>query len=177
MSARLRAQPDLESACRTILDDIVALHGAEFGLIQLAVEDGSLVLVDQRGFDQLFVTSFRRVTKKDGTACARALRSGHAVLIEDVQTDKEFAPFRDLARKIGFRSVQSTPLVSSQGSLVGVVSTNFSHPHEPTPIEMQTLETYSGVAADYLLQKIGAAETTATAEVMYQKLLRQAPLN
>jgi hypothetical protein len=33
--------------------------------------------------------------------------------------------------------------------LLGIVSTHFAHVHEPTPMEMNTLAAYGGIAAEY----------------------------
>jgi hypothetical protein len=35
-------------------------------------------------------------------------------------------------RRCSIRSVQSTPLVTTGGELVGMISTHWSHPHRPT---------------------------------------------
>ncbi|HVY58612.1 MAG TPA: GAF domain-containing protein [Xanthobacteraceae bacterium] len=149
MSARLRAEPDLKSAMARLLTDVVALHGAEFGDVQLAA-DGILFLVDQSGFDAPFVTAFKHVEVSSTTACARAFRHRAAVLIRDVGEDPEFQPYRAAAVMAGFRAVQSTPLIGTDGTCIGVVSTHFANPHMPTAIEMQTLDDYARVAADFV---------------------------
>ncbi len=160
MSVRLHAERDLEGAVSRILTDVVALHGAEFGDAQLAVED-NLYLVDQRGFDPAFLAEFKVVSVSASTVCARAFRARRSVLVEDVNEDRDFEPYRASARHAGFRAVQSTPLVGADGSCIGVVSTHFANPHRPTHIEMQTLEEYSRLAADFLL-RLAPAEQFAS---------------
>src|SRR5712672_3592600 len=154
MTARLHCAPDLESAVEIILDDVIALHGAEYGDIQLCAGD-ELVLVAQRGLSEEFVRVFQRVRPIGGCACARAMRNGSSVIIYDVEQDEEYAPFRAIARQANYRSVQTTPLMASGGMLLGMVSTLFRHPHQPTPIEMSTINSYAQIAASALRQKLG----------------------
>lgn len=73
LSRRLRTAETFELAIATILEDVVALLGAEYGNIQLPVED-DLVIVAQRGLNEAFLKTFKRVKKDDGSACGRALR-------------------------------------------------------------------------------------------------------
>lgn len=170
MTARLKAERDFEGTVRTVLKDVVALHGAEFGDVQLVV-DGALLLVDQLGFAGEALSRFRVVRRSDGTACARAFRSRRAVVIGDLREDGEFAPYREIADQLGFRAVQSTPLITSQNACIGVVSTHFAQPHEPTAIEMQTLGAYAGLAADLLVKRLGAGELKPRAKAMSDALL------
>jgi hypothetical protein len=44
-----------------------------------------------------------------------------SIMINDVRQDDRFAPFRALAASAGFRAVQSTPLISSSGALLGII--------------------------------------------------------
>ena len=83
----------------------------------------------------------------------------------------QFAPYREIADQLGFRAVQSTPLITSQNACIGVVSTHFAQPHEPTAIEMQTLGAYAGLAADLLVKRLGAGELKPRAKAMSDALL------
>ncbi len=154
MSARLHAQSSFERAVKVILDDSIALHGAELGNIQLLAGD-HLVIVMQRGFKAPFLESFRKVPIDDGTACGRALRTKQPVLVSDIETDQEYAPYRTTARAAGYKSVMTVPLVTSSGFFVGTVSNHFVNKHKPTSIEMNTLKHYGKIAADHLHQLLG----------------------
>jgi GAF domain-containing protein len=156
MRARLRSAVDLPAAVYRILDDVIALHGAEYGDLQLLAKD-RLVMVAQRGFAPTFVRAMRYVRRDAGTVCARALRNGCSLVVNDVRADRDFAPY--LAPKYGIRflAVQSTPLIAADGERIGVVSTHFANVHEPSPIEMQILAQYGRSAADHLQELRGAA--------------------
>jgi len=169
MTQRLFQKRTFEEAIQALLDDVIALHGAEYGNVQLPVGD-ELAIVAQRGLSRAFFDAFRRVKKDDGCACGRALRLGASVVISDVETDPGFAAFRKDARTAGFRAVQSTPFFTKDGNLLGVVSTHFANVHEPSQIEMQTLKTYSVVAADYACRLLRGSTLAAKAEQMSEEL-------
>src|SRR5262249_37631055 len=173
MTQRLQAQCSFEAAIETLLNDVVALHGAEYGDLQLLVGD-DLVVVAQRGFTAPFLRTFRRVSRADGCACGRALRAGRTVVVTDVTKDPDYAAFRAEAAAAGYRSVQSTPIATSRGRVLGMVSTLFANVHEPTPIELETLRRYSGVAADYLEDLIDGDALAARAERMHEALYADA---
>jgi hypothetical protein len=59
MTKRLRTQRTVEAAVAQILDDGMALNGAEYGTFQLPMGD-SLLLVEHRGFTSHFSTCFAR---------------------------------------------------------------------------------------------------------------------
>jgi GAF domain-containing protein len=169
MVRRLEPKESFEEAIHTILDDVIALHGAEYGNIQLPIGD-DLVIVAQRGLSEAFLQTFRRVRKDDGCACGRALRSGASVIIRDVENDPEFVEFSKDAASAGFRAVQSTPMFNRDGKFLGVVSTHFVQVHEPTEIEMAALREYSFVAAEHAYQLLGASTLAAKAEQMNAEL-------
>ena len=169
MTQRLFKSKTFEGAVQAVLDDVIALLGAEYGNVQLAIGD-QLVIAAQRGLTADFLKTFRRVKKDDGSACGRALRLGETVIIRDVENDSGFAPFCPDAKKAGFRSVQSTPFLTKDGNVLGMVSTHFAHAHEPTPIEMQTLKTYSVVAAEHLHKLLGDVPLAIKAKQMSDEL-------
>jgi len=176
LSKRLHAADTFEDVVETVLDDTIALLGAEYGNVQLPVGD-ELVIVAQRGLSARFLNAFRRVTKDDGTACGRALRLRKTVVIRDVEKDAEFAAFLRDAKAAGFRAVQSTPFFTSDGLLLGIVSTHFANAHEPTAIEIKTLQAYSVVAAEYAYRLLGTSMLAAKAEQMNGKLYASASVS
>ena len=148
MTRRLVRKSAFEGVVQTILDDVIALLGAEYGNVQLPIGD-ELAIVAQRGLSASFLRAFWRVKRDDGSACGRALRAGVPVIISNIEQDDDFAVFRRDARDAGFRAVQSTPMFTRDGVLFGIVSTHFANVHEPTPLEMSTLKAYGGIAAEY----------------------------
>jgi len=174
MTGRLLGQNTLAGGLRTILNDVIALHGAEFGNIQLAIDDATLALVEHRGFDRPSLYSLRRVAKGGSAASARAFATRKPVIIPDLSKDPALAPYHHLARGIGIRAMQATPFIAARGKCVGVVSTHFANVHTPTDIEMETLQQYGFVAADFIISKTHGADLAAIADACFQQLIADA---
>ncbi len=153
-----------------VLTDAIALQGAEFGDVQLPAEEGVLLIVEQVGFKTPFLQAFREVRPTDGCACGRALRTRKPVVIPDIRADEEFRPFLEVAEAAGFRAVETTPLFTDAGVLIGFVSTHFATVHTPTKIEMDTLIAYSRIAADHLCGLLGGEDIGTKAWSMHRAL-------
>jgi GAF domain-containing protein len=157
MLQRLRAARDLKETLAVAVTDVVALHGAERGNIQLFDGGGRLVIVAQVGLSAEFLRTFARVEVQDGTVCARCARQGETVFVPDVQQDAGFAPWADLARRVPFRSVLSSPIGSPPGS-VGIVSVHFANRFSPSQLELRSLEGYCAQLAGVLLGHVGGPD-------------------
>src|SRR6266513_2379568 len=105
MTRRLVQNGTFDGAIQTVLDDVIALHGAEYGNLQLPIGE-QLAIVAQRGLSADFLETFWRVGKDDGSACGRAWRLGGSVVIPDIERDAAFAVFRQGAKRAGFRALQ-----------------------------------------------------------------------
>jgi|SRR3569833_1037634 len=165
LMGRLRRCRAFHEAVQTILNDTVALHGAEYGDLQL-LDGDTLLIVAQRNLTPEFLKTFREVTVAEASACGRALGACATVVVEDVEKDSEYADFREAARQARYRSVQTTPLCTSGGRIIGMVSTLFVNPHLPTKIELATLDKYSVAAADYLFELLDGKELGSEARRM-----------
>ena len=100
MYLRLRSCNSFGAAISTVLKDVVALHGAEFGNIQLVVDD-KLLIVAEWGLQSAFLLAFKEVSRSDGCACGRAWKLAEPTVIEDVDRDQDYEPFREIAREAG----------------------------------------------------------------------------
>jgi PAS domain S-box-containing protein len=151
LTTQLLGARDMTTALYQVLDASIAVQQADFGNIQVydpAI--GALEIVAQRGFKQDFLNAFRIVGIDDESAWARAMRQGKQVTIEDVENDPAYVPYRETAAAAGFRAVQSTPLVSRRGDLMGILSTHFRRPHLPTQRKLRMLDLYARQAADVI---------------------------
>jgi GAF domain-containing protein len=174
MTARLLSQHTLAGGLRTILNDVIALHGAEFGNIQLAIDNDTLALIEHRGFDQPSLQSLRRVARSGAAVSARAFASRKPVIIPDLFQDRALAPYHSLANAMGVRAMQATPLIDSGGKCVAVVSTHFANVHTPTEIEMETLQQYGFVAADFIISRSQGLDLAAIADASFRRLMADA---
>jgi PAS domain S-box-containing protein len=164
LSGRLLSADDLAMALDDVLENAIATCGADFGNIQLLKpRTEALEIVAQRGFRQDFLNYFREVRVEEGSACARALEDGERILIEDVELDPAFEPHRRIAASAGYRAVQSTPLKSHGGRIVGILSTHFRTPHRVPERDQQLLDLYARHAAD-LIERLRYEEALRDAD-------------
>jgi GAF domain-containing protein len=113
---------ELNEGLAEMLRASIQMMGADKGNVQILDDRGILTIAAQQGFDQPFLEFFKHISVNEKSACARALRSGRRIIIEDVEADEAFAQFRQLALAAGFRAVQSTPLIAHDGKPLGVLS-------------------------------------------------------
>jgi PAS domain S-box-containing protein len=148
---RLLGCDDLQTALEEVLDAAIGILEADMGNIQLRhPESGELRIVAHQGFREDFLAHSRSVGSDPGTVCARAAQQGQRTMVEDVQTDLDFAPHRAIAASAGFRAVLSTPVTSRTGELLGVLSAHFRHPHRPSERALRMVDLYARQAADFL---------------------------
>ncbi len=152
-STRLWAIADLPALLEELLTATIGIQNADFGNVQLYnPQRQAFEIAAQRGFNAEFLEHFAAVDAAS-TAGGRAMRSRSRIIIEDVQTDPLFAPHRQIALSAGFRAVQSTPLFSQGGEILGVISTHFRTPHRPSDRELRLTDLYARQAAEIIGRK------------------------
>jgi GAF domain-containing protein len=145
---------DAQRPLERLLSAMLEVTGASLGNVQLMDwRTGRLTIASQRRFSRSFLDHFRTVFVRDGSACGRAIRDRRPIIIEDVMLDCEFAPHRKIADEAGFRAVQSTPLISTSGAFLGVVSTHFSAAHRPTADEMLAVSCAADAEANSIIAR------------------------
>jgi len=145
-----------ESALEAILDTAIAFTHADKGNIQLIDhKTGMLRIAVQRGFVEPFLRFFATVDVGEPAVCGAALRSSGRVIVEDVTQSDIFVgqPSLHVLLDADVRAVQSTPLISGDGRLFGMLSTHFSVPHRPSERDLRLLDLVARQAADYLKRK------------------------
>lgn len=145
---------DRDGCLLEILKVAIEISGADKGNIQLVdPASGLLSHTTDSGFDPAFVEFFSDGNK--ASACNVALETQQRVIVEDVRHSALFVGGSSLSamNKAGVRAVQSTPLVSSAGKVLGVISTHFSSTRQPTEQEMRLMDLLARQAADYLERK------------------------
>ncbi len=156
-AGELRDCSRLETLLPKVLDGALSLTGADFGNVQLLDPvSGALTIVTESGFCSEFTDYFAAVDD-DHSACGRAARNRAQTVIADVATDPAFAPHREIAAAAGFRAVQSTPLADSSGRLVGIVSTHFRCPGQPSARDLRILELFGDLAGEAVARQLGPA--------------------
>jgi GAF domain-containing protein len=163
----------LDSILENALTSYLRVFGTRLGNVQiLDIRDSHAVLsiAAQRGFRRPFLKAFATVSAEDDSACGRALRHRKSVIIPDVDEDVDFAPFRGIAHDAGYRGVISTPLCTSWGHVVGVISTHFPQPHRPSAAHIAEGEVIAlDLAHDILdtVDMLGDSAKTAAVRASY----------
>jgi GAF domain-containing protein len=175
LAEQFRHCRDEESLANCLLHQGLQLSQTGFGNVQLMNwKNGYLEIKAQSGFTHDFLNFFKCVSIEDVSACARALRRRSSIVIEDITADQQFAPCREILTEAGVRAVQSTPLVSSSGALIGILSTHFPALHRPTDIEMRNLQHAAHLAANAFIAIRVSNTSSANAINASLDLLRDA---
>src|ERR1051326_497990 len=146
---------DIDGCLRDVLNVAIEISGADKGNIQLLDrERGTLKLSAQSGFEEPFVEFFESVIGDD-TACGVALQTKQRVIVEDVTNSEIYAGNHSLEAmcKADVLAVQSLPLLSSTGNVLGIISVHFAHAHRPSEQELRLLDLLARQTADYLERK------------------------
>ncbi len=150
------AGPDnLAGVLQEILDTAIRLAGADMGTLQLLDEaEGVLRIAAHRGFAPPFVDFFARVGPGEGSACGESLALRQRVFVGDVAQSPVFAsqPALGVLAAAGVQSVQSTPLVSREGRLVGMLATHYRRTVREDELELRYIDLLAGQAADIISQ-------------------------
>ncbi len=151
---------DLHPVLEQIVDAAILISRADFGNIQLLDPNSGLRIAAQRGFPRWYVEFWNEVTAGHGS-CGSALAAGRRVIISDVEQSPVFdgKPALEMQRRAGVRAVQSTPVVSRTGKVLGMFSTHFKKPHTPDEHALTLLDLLARQAADII-------ERTQTAQAL-----------
>lgn len=159
ISVALIGEKDVQTLYSKILDAAVAIMGSQFASMQtLDLErgptggPGELHLLSARGYTEEALRQFEWVRPDMPTSCGLSLRSGQRTVIADVETFDELASTPVLAAflQTGIRSMQTTPLISRTGRLLGMITTHWSEPHEPSMRDLRLMDILARQAADLL---------------------------
>jgi len=142
---------EFEACLGAILEAAIFFTSADKGTLQLLDPSvGCLVIRAHRGFDQPFLDFFSFVHAESDATCGAAFGIGKRVIVEDVTSSEMFAgtPAGAVLLNENVCAVQSTPLTCSDGRVLGVVSTHFTHPTRLGHRELRFLDVLARHAAN-----------------------------
>jgi len=146
LSNTLELQPILDETLRTA----AAIEGTSLGLLSLYdADDDHLNVGASLGFDEDFLKLIEGMPAS-GVAYGTCFQERRRVIVADVESDLLFASHREAARQAGFQAVHSTPLITRLGRVIGVLSTHFREPHEPSEREMRLIDLCARQAVDFI---------------------------
>lgn len=161
ISSELLGERQVEGLYEKIVDAAASIMHSDFASIQMHhPERGELSLLANRGFTPEAAEFWKRITAKSTTACGAALRSGHRVIVADVEEDTSIhGDDLKMRRQTGIRALQSTPLISREGAILGMISTHWRQPHRPQEQEFHYLDILARQAADLIERSLAEQRT------------------
>jgi PAS domain S-box-containing protein len=163
---------------RTV-DAAKQLLRADFASIQLLGErdDGSAVmqLIAQHGFTPLACERWREVHVDSTTSCGAAWAKSERVVIPDIEESELLRGTTDylILRETGIRAMQTTPLRSRNGVMLGLISTHWRTVHAPDVRQLRLLDVLARQASD-LVERAVKEEALRLSESRFRALVTSA---
>ena len=173
ISIQMIHEDNVQALYEEILDAAVDIMRSDMASLQIIDEgEKALRLQTWRGFEPVFGKLFELVGPSSNTSCAFATANGHRMVVPDVETCDFIAGTAALEnhRKMGIRAVQSTPLVSRGGPVLGVMSTHWGYPHQPSERDLHLLDVLARQAAD-LIERAQANQALRESETRFRSLV------
>ena len=153
ISTLLIQEGNLDGLYERVLEAAIGLMSSDMGSMQtFHPEQNELRLLAWRGFHPESAAFWERVHVDSASACGVALSAGRRVVVPDTKACYFMVGTGDFdaCRRSNIRAVQSTPLVSRSGRLLGMISTHWREPHQPTERALRSLDVLSRQAADLI---------------------------
>jgi two-component sensor histidine kinase len=156
ISTKLIQEGDSQALYDGILSAAVTIMRSDMGSMQMLYPDrNELFLLSSKGFSEAAVKFWQWVRTDGASTCSIALKTGERCIAPDVEACEFMAGTADLDtyRGVGIASVQSTPLLSRSGQLVGMISNHWRQPHQPSERALTLLDVLARQAADLIERK------------------------
>lgn len=86
-------------------------------------------------------------------SCGTAAYLAQPVLVSDIATDPRWANYRDVALPYGLHACWSSPILSSEGKVLGTFAIYYREPRSPTPQQLEIIEQITHLASIALERK------------------------
>jgi PAS domain S-box-containing protein len=153
ISTLLIQEGNLDSLYNCILDAAVGLMSSDMASLQLLdPQHEQLRLLAWKGFHPQSAAFWKTVHFNSTCSCGLALATGARVVVPDSETCDFIAGTADLDeyRRSNVRAMQSTPLVSRSGQLLGMISTHWRKPYQPPERALRRFDVLARQAADLI---------------------------
>ena len=153
VSAGIVREGDEQSLYDTIIDAAMVIMQSRCASMQIFdPETRELKLLNARGFDDPATAHWKSVSIDSTSIGGQALLTGERVIVSDVLECDYLVGSDDLKlyHRLGMRAIQSTPLYSRTGELLGMISTHWAAPHQPSERAQRLLDVLGRQAADLI---------------------------
>lgn len=151
-STLLIQEGDPQALYEHIIDAAIALMSADAASMQMLHRSrGELRLIAWKGFHPQSAVHWRWISHDSGISCGAAFKAVSRTIVSDIDEDNTISPSH-LAefRRSGIRAMQSTPLISRSGNLLGMISTHWREPKVLTDADFGPLDVLARQAADLI---------------------------
>ena len=177
ISSALMYQDSAEDLYEKIIGAAVTIMRSDSASMQIfdpgRGDGGGLRLLAFRGLPPRAAEVWEWVDADSQSTCGIALRTGRRSVDPDIEKSGITAGSRErgICLQAGIRAVQSTPLLSRSSRLVGMLSTHWQRPHDPSERDLRLLDILSRQAAD-LLERSLAEEALRAAKAAAEEASR-----
>lgn len=139
-----------------IVDAALALMRSDYASMQMLFPErgtgGELRLLAFRGFNPQAAKFWEWVRADSRSTCGIALRDGQRVVARDITTCDFMVDSDDqqVYLQTGIRACQTTPLMARAGNVVGMISTHWRTPHQPSEDDFRPFDILAREAADLI---------------------------
>jgi PAS domain S-box-containing protein len=152
LSAHLVAEQP-EALYIHILNAAMELMQADFATVQILDPDGvHLNMLAARNLHPISRDFWQRVDAHSNCGCGIALQTNTRIVIPDLETCDIITDPEQLREyhRSNIRAMQSTPLISRSGQPLGMISTGWQQPHEPSERSFALCDVLARQAADLI---------------------------
>jgi signal transduction histidine kinase len=156
LSAQLIEGQSTALLYETLIDAAMGIMRSDFATMQVLHPErgsqGELRLIASRGLDDAAKQRFAWVPADAATTCARALQTNARVIAPDLLHCEFMAGTASQTALIetGVRASQTTPLMSRAGKTLGMMSTHWAEPHQPSERDFRLIDIVARQAADLI---------------------------
>lgn len=160
LSATMIHEENVDALYEKFVDAAVAIMGSDFGTMQMYYpergEAGELRLLAARGFGPEALEYWKWVGPDAGSTCAESLRTHTRTIAANIPTCSFTERRNDRAafEAGGVFAAQSTPLFSRKGELLGMITTHWKKPHQPTEHHLRLFDILAREAADLIERRL-----------------------